>query len=80
MPNKESRTGSFALLSSGKLINQLEEIFPLSPALAAVSVTVIGVRPVVSAISADNISGLTGTMEYWLAASWPTFLGIFVTR
>jgi hypothetical protein len=55
MPNRESRTGSFALVS-GKLINQLEEIGPELAALALVSVTAIGVNPVISVISAESIS------------------------
>jgi hypothetical protein len=80
MPNKESRTGRLALLSSGKLINQLDEIVLVLVALEAVSVIETELRPVASVISADKISELTGIMEYWLPVSRPTFLGTFVTR
>ena len=79
MPNKGSQTGSFALLSSKKLINQLEEIVPICTALAAVLDTAVRVRPVASAVSAESSSGLIGIVEYWLAVSRPTFLGILVT-
>jgi hypothetical protein len=64
MPNRDSRTGNLALLSSGKLINQLEEIVFALEALVVVSDTVAGVKPVVSATLASSISGLTGTREY----------------
>lgn len=80
MPNKESRTGRLALLSSGKLINQLDEIVLGLAALVAVSVIETGLRPIASVISEDKISGLTGIMEYWLPVSRPTFLGTLVTR
>jgi hypothetical protein len=80
MPNRDSRTGNSALLSSGKLMNQLEEIVFVLEALVVVSVTATGVKPVISATSASSISGFIGTIEYWLPLSWPTFLGIFVTR
>jgi flagellar biosynthesis component FlhA len=79
MPNKVSQTGSFALLSSEKLINQLEEIDPAALVLAGVLVTALGVWPVMSVISAASISAFTGTIEYWLVVSWPIFLGILVT-
>jgi hypothetical protein len=79
MPNKGSWTGSFALLSSEKLINQLKEIMPICAALAAVSDTAVRVRPVASAISAESSSGLIGIVEYWLAVSRLTFLRILVT-
>jgi hypothetical protein len=69
-----------ALLVLGKLINQLDEMVFVLAALAAVSVTATGVKPVASAISAVNISELTGIIEYWLAVSLPTFLGTLVTR
>jgi hypothetical protein len=72
--------GSSALLSSGKLINQLKEIVFMLEALVVVSVTAAGVKPVLLATSASSISGFIGTIEYWLPLSWPTFLGIFVTR
>jgi hypothetical protein len=64
MLNRDSRTGNLALLSSGKLINQLEEIVFALEALAVVSDIVARVKPVVSATSASSISGLTGTREY----------------
>jgi hypothetical protein len=80
MPNKERRTGRLALLPSWKLINQLDEIVFVLAALMAVSVIETGLRPVISVISADKISGFTGIMEYWLPVSRPTFLGILVTR
>jgi hypothetical protein len=80
MPNRDSRTGSLALLSSRKLINQLDEIVSGFVVLEVVSVTEMGVRPVTSVTSAASISGVTGTIENWLAVSWPTFLGILVTR
>jgi hypothetical protein len=80
MPNRDSRTGSLALLSSGKLINQLDKMVFRFVVLVVVSFTAVGVRPVTSATSAASISGVTGTMEYWLVVSWPTFLGILVTR
>jgi hypothetical protein len=69
-----------ALLSSEKLINQLDETVIGLAALVEVSVMETGVTPVASATSVDSISGLTGTMEYWLVVSWPTFLGTLVTR
>jgi hypothetical protein len=69
-----------ALLSSKKLINQLDKTVIGLAALVEVSVTETGVRPVASATSVDSISGLTGAIEYWLAVSWPTFLGTLVTR
>jgi hypothetical protein len=78
IPNKVSRTGSKALLSLGKLINQLDEMVFGLAALAGVSVTAIGVRPVASATSADSISGFTGIIEYYHAISWLTFLGMLV--
>ena len=80
MPNRDNRTGSLALLSSGKLINQLEEIVLGFAALVVVSATAVGVIPVASVTSAASISGVMGTMEYWLAVSWPIFRGMFVTR
>jgi hypothetical protein len=80
MPNKERCTGRLALLPSGKLINQLDEIVFVLAALMAVSAIETGLRPVFSVISADKISGLTGIMEYWLLVSRPTFLGTLVTR
>jgi hypothetical protein len=80
MPNKERRTGRLVVLPSWKLINQLDEIVFVLAALMAVSVIETGLRPVISVISADKISGFTGIMEYWLPVSRPTFLGILVTR
>jgi hypothetical protein len=47
--------------------------------LAVVLVIAVGVMPVTSVTLAASISGVTGTMEYWLVVSWPTFLGILVT-
>jgi hypothetical protein len=79
IPNKVSRTGSEALLSSGKLINQLDEMVFGLAALAGVSVTAMGVRPVASATSADSISEFIGIIEYCHAISWLTFLGMLVT-
>jgi hypothetical protein len=79
MPNRDSWTGSLALLSLEKLMNQLDEIVFGLVALAGVSVTVIGVKPVASATSADNISELIEIMEYGLAVSCPTFLDILIT-
>jgi hypothetical protein len=64
IPNKERRTGSLALLPSGKLINQLDEIVFVLAALIAVSVIETRLKPVLSVISKDKISGLTGIMEY----------------
>jgi hypothetical protein len=64
MPNRDSYTGNLALLSLGKLINQLKEIVFALEALAVVFDIVAGVKPVVSATSASSISGLTGTREY----------------
>jgi hypothetical protein len=53
---------------------------PICAALAAVLDTAVGVRPVASAISAESSSGLIGIVEYWLAVSRLTFLGILVTQ
>jgi hypothetical protein len=69
-----------ALLSLGKLINQLDKIVFGLAALAGVSDTAIEVRPVASATSAESISGFTGIIEYYYTISWPIFLGILVTR
>jgi hypothetical protein len=60
-------------------MNQLDKIVFRLAVLAGVLVTAIGIIPVASAISADNISGLTGTMKYWFVVSCPTFLGMLVT-
>jgi hypothetical protein len=80
IPNRRSRAGRVGLVPSGKFINQLEATVPVLAVLVGVSLTAIGVRPVVSAISEDMISGLTGTREYWLPTSRPILLGTFVTR
>jgi hypothetical protein len=79
MLNRDSHTGSLALLSLGKLINQLDKIVFRFIVLVVVLVIAVGVMLVTSVTSATSISGVTGTMEYWLAVSWPTFLGILVT-
>jgi hypothetical protein len=79
IPNKVSRTGSEALLSLRKLINQLDKMVFGLAALAGVSVTVIRVRPMTSATSADSILEFTEIIKYYYTISWPTFLGMLVT-
>jgi hypothetical protein len=68
-----------ALLSLGKLINQLNKIVFGLAALAGVSDTAIEVRPVASTTSAESILGFTRIIEYYYIISWPIFLGILVT-
>jgi hypothetical protein len=79
LPNRGSYTGSLALLFSGKLINQLDEILLGLAALEVVSAIEIRVRLVALVTSVDSISGFTGIIVYWLLVSWPTFFGIFIT-
>jgi hypothetical protein len=69
MLNRDSYRGSLALLSLGKLINQLDKMVFGFIVLVVVLVIVVGVMPVTSVTLAASISGVTGTMEYWLAVS-----------
>jgi hypothetical protein len=78
IPNKVSRTGSEALLSLEKLINQLDKMVFGLTALAGVSVTAMEVRPVVLATLADSISRFIKIIEYYCTISWPTFFSMLV--
>jgi hypothetical protein len=64
MPNRDSYIGSLALLSLGKLINQLDNMVFGFVVLAVVLVIAVRVRLVTSATLASSIPGVTGTMEY----------------
>jgi hypothetical protein len=64
MLNKESYTRRLALLSSEKLINQLDKIVLGLAALIAVLVIETRLRPIASVISEDKILGLIGIIEY----------------